>query len=40
MDSQLPGYLFHEDIEKYIRGASQLRYAGHPEEDEQAEMTS
>jgi hypothetical protein len=26
MDSQMPGYLFHRDIEKCIRGASQLRY--------------
>jgi hypothetical protein len=27
MDSQIPGYLFHRDIEEYIRSASQLRYA-------------
>jgi hypothetical protein len=26
MDSQMPGYLFHEGIEKYIGSASQLRY--------------
>lgn len=31
MDSQMPGYLFHSDIEKYIRGASQLRYGASPE---------
>ena len=30
MDSQMPGYLFHGDIEKYIRGASQLRYGAAP----------
>jgi hypothetical protein len=27
MDSQMPGYLFHRDVEKCIRGAAQLRYA-------------
>jgi len=39
MDSQLPGYLFHRDVEKYIRSASLLRYAGHREESEQAQKT-
>jgi hypothetical protein len=39
MDSQMPGYLFHRDIEKYIRGASQLRYAARPDESVSAHVT-
>jgi hypothetical protein len=30
MDSQMPAYLFHADVETCIRGASQLRYAPPP----------
>jgi len=30
MDSQMPAFLFHADVEKCIRGASQLRYAPPP----------
>jgi hypothetical protein len=32
MNSQMPAYLFHRDIEKYIRDASQLRYGARPDE--------
>ena len=31
MDSQMPGYLFHRDLEKYISAAAQLRYEGQGE---------
>jgi hypothetical protein len=37
MDSQMPGYLFHRDIEKCIRSASQLRYVSRPIENAHAE---
>lgn len=40
MDSQMPGYLFHRDIEKYIRGASQLRYGARPDESVSAHVTA
>jgi hypothetical protein len=40
MDSQMPGYLFHRDIEKYIRGASQLRYGVRPDESVSAQVTA
>lgn len=40
MDSQLPGYLFHRDIEKYIRGASQLRYGARPDESMGVQTTA
>jgi hypothetical protein len=39
MDSQLPGYLFHRDIEKCIRGASRLRYGARPDESKQTQAT-
>jgi hypothetical protein len=39
MDSQMPGYLFHKDIEKYIRGASLLRYGARPDESVSAHIT-
>jgi hypothetical protein len=39
MDSQMPGYLFHRDIEKYIRGASQLRYGVRPDDSKQTQAT-
>jgi hypothetical protein len=40
MDSQMPGYLFHRDIEKYIRGASKLRYGARPDENVSARVTA
>ena len=40
MDSQMPGYLFHRDIEKYIRGASQLRYGARPDESMGVQTTA
>ena len=40
MDSQMPAYLFHRDIEKYIRGASQLRYGVRPDESMSAQVTA
>lgn len=40
MDSQMPGYLFHRDIENYIRGASQLRYGARPDESVSAHVTA
>jgi hypothetical protein len=36
IDTQMPGYLFHQDIEKHIRSASQLRYGSRPDESESA----
>lgn len=38
MDSQMPGYLFHSDIEKYIRVAAQLRYGSRPHESVSAHV--
>lgn len=40
MDSQMPGYLFHKDIEQYIRSASQLRYGSRPHERVSAHVTA
>ena len=40
MDSQMPAYLFHRDIEKCIRGASQLRYGVRPDESVSAQVTA
>lgn len=40
MDSQMPGCLFHRDIEKYIRGASQLRYGTRPDESVSAHVSA
>lgn len=40
MDSQMPGYLFHGDIEKCIRGASQLRYGANPYESMSAQHSA
>jgi hypothetical protein len=40
MDSQMPGYLFHRDVEKYIRNASQLRYGSRPDESVTAHVTA
>jgi hypothetical protein len=40
MDSQMPGYLFHKDVEKCIRGASQLRYGARPDERVSAHVTA
>jgi hypothetical protein len=40
MDSQVPAYLFHRDIEKYIRDASQLRYGARPDESVSAQVTA
>ncbi len=39
MDSQMPGYLFHMEIEKYIRGASRLRYGARPDESKPTQAT-
>jgi hypothetical protein len=40
MDSQMPGYIFHRNIEKYIRGASQLRYGARPDESMGVQTTA
>jgi hypothetical protein len=40
MNSQMPGYVFHTEIEKYIRGASQLRYGARPDESVSAHVTA
>jgi hypothetical protein len=40
MDSQMPAYLFHRDIEKHIRDASQLRYGARPDESLSAHVTA
>ncbi len=40
MDSQMPGYLFHGDIEKHIRSASQLRYGTRPREKMAAALST
>lgn len=36
----MPGYLFHRDIEKHIRGASHLRYGARPDENVSAQVTA
>jgi len=40
MDSQMPSYLFHRDIEKYIRDASRLRYGARPDESMGVQTTA
>ena len=40
MDAQMPGYVFHRDIEKYIRSAAELRYATSPEERRTVQTTT
>jgi len=40
MDAQMPSYVFHSDVEKYIRGASQVRYGTRPKEAEGVAYTT